>query len=182
MMRHYSPFDRFLIQADTALRTLAGKPSVTQRDYPADNIEECELSDYERKHIASLMRINHAGEVSAQALYQGQSLTSRNPEIREKLEQAALREVLEETGLVLPRIVFNRCHEIIMKDKAGDVERHFVLAMFVGISDAGEATAGDDAAAVEWFTIGDLENVALTGHTMTFVRESLVYLPKLSSR
>ena len=103
-------------------------------------------------------------------------------EVGEKLEQAALREVLEETGLVLPRIVFNRCHEIIMKDKAGDVERHFVLAMFVGISDAGEATAGDDAAAVEWFTIDDLENVALTGQTMTFVRESLVYLPKLSSR
>ena len=91
-MRHYSPIDRFFIQADTALRTIAGKPAVTQRDYPADDIEECELSDKERKHIASLMRINHAGEVSAQALYQGQSLTSKNPEIREKLAQAAAEE------------------------------------------------------------------------------------------
>ena len=80
------------MQADTALRTLAGKPSVTERDYPADHIEECELSDSERKHIASLMRVNHAGEVSAQALYQGQSLTSRNPEIREKLQEAASEE------------------------------------------------------------------------------------------
>ena len=91
-MRHYSPFDRFLIQADTALKTLVGKPALSERDYPANNIDDCELSDNERKHIAGLMRINHAGEISAQALYQGQSLTSRNPEIREKLQQAATEE------------------------------------------------------------------------------------------
>ena len=91
-MRHYSPIDQFLMQVDTALQTLAGKPAITQRDYPANDIDDCELTDNERKHIASLMRINHAGEVSAQALYQGQSLTSRNPEIREKLEQAAAEE------------------------------------------------------------------------------------------
>ena len=80
------------MQADTALKTLAGKPVVTEREYPAKNIDDCELSDSERKHIAGLMRINHAGEVSAQALYQGQSLTSKNPEIREKLQQAAAEE------------------------------------------------------------------------------------------
>ncbi|MGI9365476.1 MAG: NUDIX hydrolase [Rhizobiaceae bacterium] len=100
-------------------------------------------------------------------------------EVGEKLEQAARREVLEETGLVLGGLVFNRFHEIIMKDDAGEIERHFVLAMFVAISKTGEAVAGDDAAEVAWFTIDDLENVTLTGHTMTFVRESLTFRPQL---
>jgi len=91
-MRQYSIFDQFLIQADTAVRTVLGKPAVTQREYPAEGIEDCELKESQRKHIAGLMRVNHAGEVSAQALYQGQSATSRNPETREKLEQAAQEE------------------------------------------------------------------------------------------
>jgi ubiquinone biosynthesis monooxygenase Coq7 len=80
------------MHADTALRTIAGKPVLTQREYPADNIDDCDLSDSERNHVASLMRINHTGEVSAQALYQGQALTARLGEVREKLEQAALEE------------------------------------------------------------------------------------------
>lgn len=92
MMRNYSPIDRLLMHADTALRTIAGKPVVTQRHYPADNIDDCEFSDAERHQVASLMRINHSGEVSAQALYQGQALTARHDEVREKLEQAALEE------------------------------------------------------------------------------------------
>lgn len=91
-MRDYSPIDRFLMRADTALRTIAGKPVVTQRDYPASNIEDCELSDAERNNVACLMRINHSGEVAAQALYQGQALTARLGKVREKLEQAALEE------------------------------------------------------------------------------------------
>jgi ubiquinone biosynthesis monooxygenase Coq7 len=69
-----------------------GKPVVTQRSYPAENIDDCELDDVDRKHIAGLMRVNHSGEVSAQALYQGQSITARNEEVRSKLEQAALEE------------------------------------------------------------------------------------------
>lgn len=77
---------------DTALRTIAGKPIVTQRSYPADKVEDCELNSEDRQHIAGLMRVNHSGEVSAQALYQGQAITARNNEVREKLEQAALEE------------------------------------------------------------------------------------------
>ena len=69
-----------------------GKPAVTQRSYPAENIDDCELNDSDRRHIAGLMRVNHSGEVSAQALYQGQSITARNEEVRSKLEQAALEE------------------------------------------------------------------------------------------
>jgi ubiquinone biosynthesis monooxygenase Coq7 len=91
-MRHYSPIDQFLIHADTALRTIAGKPLATHRPYPADGIEDCTLNASESKHVAGLMRVNHSGEVSAQALYQGQSITARNEEVREKLQQAALEE------------------------------------------------------------------------------------------
>lgn len=91
-MRHYSPIDQLLIHADTALRTVIGKPSATHRPYPADDIEDCTLNDAEAKYVAGLMRVNHSGEVSAQALYQGQSITARNETVREKLEQAAMEE------------------------------------------------------------------------------------------
>ena len=91
-MRHYTPLDQLLIHADTALRTVIGKPLATQRPYPADEFDDCELEEAEARHVAGLMRVNHAGEVSAQALYQGQSITARNEEVREKLEQAALEE------------------------------------------------------------------------------------------
>lgn len=91
-MRNYTPFDQLMMSADTALRTLFGEPMITEREYPAENISDAEFSEQEKKNIAGLMRVNHCGEVSAQALYQGQSLTSRNSEIREKLRQAALEE------------------------------------------------------------------------------------------
>ncbi|UCB55444.1 MAG: 2-polyprenyl-3-methyl-6-methoxy-1,4-benzoquinone monooxygenase [Thiotrichales bacterium] len=91
-MRHYSPFDRLLMHADTALRTVIGKPQATHRPYPADNIDDCSMNSSESKHVAGLMRVNHSGEVSAQALYQGQSITARNDEVRDKLQQAAMEE------------------------------------------------------------------------------------------
>lgn len=91
-MRNYTAFDRLLLNADTALRTLVGTPVLTDRPYPADDIADAEFADTERKHIAGLMRVNHSGEVSAQALYQGQALSSRTPEIKHKLQQAALEE------------------------------------------------------------------------------------------
>jgi len=96
-MRNYTPFDQLIMNADTALRTLFGEPLTTVRKYPAENDSDSEMPDPEfseqdKKHIAALMRVNHSGEVSAQALYQGQSLTSKNKEIKEKLQQAALEE------------------------------------------------------------------------------------------
>lgn len=91
-MRNYSPFDRLILSADTALRTLFGEPMVTDRPYPAEDVSDAEFSDQERKNIAGLMRVNHSGEVSAQALYQGQALTAKNLEIKEKLQEAALEE------------------------------------------------------------------------------------------
>lgn len=91
-MRHYSPLDKLFINIDTALRTVAGKPILTERPNPAEGIAEAVLSDAERELAGRLMRINHAGEVSAQGLYQGQALTAKLPEVRGKMERAALEE------------------------------------------------------------------------------------------
>lgn len=90
--RKYRLADHFLIGFDNAVRTLIGRPQVTERKNPADGIEEAELSDQERDLTARLMRINHTGEVCAQALYQGQALTARLPEVREQMERAAQEE------------------------------------------------------------------------------------------
>ena len=100
-------------------------------------------------------------------------------EVGESLEQAALREVQEETQLILPKVVFNRFHELVRHDEDGRVQMHYVLAMFVGVSDTGEAIAGDDAAAVDWFTLDELANIPLTGSTELFAHESLQFLPGL---
>ena len=91
-MRDYSPLDRLIAQFDTGLRTVFGQPITTERPDPADAVEDGELSDQERQLSARLMRINHAGEVAAQGLYQGQALTARLPEVRDKMERAALEE------------------------------------------------------------------------------------------
>lgn len=91
-MRNYSPMDKLFINLDTALRTVAGRPIVTERPNPAAEIDETPLSDSERDLAGRLMRINHAGEVSAQGLYQGQALTAKLPQVREKMERAALEE------------------------------------------------------------------------------------------
>lgn len=83
--------DDLIIAFDRGLRTLfANAP--TARPLPADNVPEAEMSEAEKKHAAALMRINHTGEICAQALYQGQALTARNPEVKAALEQAAWEE------------------------------------------------------------------------------------------
>lgn len=90
--RHYSPFDKLIIEFDKALTTIAGQPETTGRQDPGQGHEEAELSELDRKQAAGLMRVNHAGEVSAQALYQGQALTARLPHVREAMEVAAQEE------------------------------------------------------------------------------------------
>lgn len=91
-MRNYSPLDQFIMSADTALRTLLGPPLTTGRDYPAEAFDDAELNDAQRRHVAGLMRVDHSGEVSAQALYQGQAITARDAEVKQKLQQAAIEE------------------------------------------------------------------------------------------
>lgn len=83
--------DQFIIEADKVLRTLfVSQTSV--RPHPDAKLPEADLSELERRHVAGLMRVNHSGEVCAQALYQGQALTSRDPSVREALREAAHEE------------------------------------------------------------------------------------------
>ncbi len=87
--RDYTPADRLLMGIDQAVRTLFGRPATTERHNPALEIPEAEMTTRERDHAARLMRINHSGEICAQALYQGQALTARLPEVRGSMERAA---------------------------------------------------------------------------------------------
>ena len=91
--RHYSPLDRLLLQADTAMRTLLPFSGQPARPSPAIVQPDAELDESQTRHIAGLMRINHTGEVCAQALYQGQALTAKLPEVRKAMEHAAEEEV-----------------------------------------------------------------------------------------
>ena len=90
--REYTPFDKVIMGLDQALRTIAGRPQTTERHNPAETLPEGELSEDQRRHTARLMRINHTGEVCAQALYQGQALTAKLPQVRESMERAAQEE------------------------------------------------------------------------------------------
>lgn len=83
--------DQLITEFDKGLRTLLA-PASTLRAYPDDGLEDAELNDTERRHALGLMRINHCGEVCAQALYQGQALTARDPVAREALKEAAWEE------------------------------------------------------------------------------------------
>jgi len=91
-MRHFSPLDQLIMQGDHAMRTIFGQPQITERDYPANEIRDTEMNDEERKHVAGLMRINHAGEIAAQALYSGQALTAKLDDVRDSMNRAALEE------------------------------------------------------------------------------------------
>ncbi|WP_444918904.1 2-polyprenyl-3-methyl-6-methoxy-1,4-benzoquinone monooxygenase [Microbulbifer sp. JMSA003] len=91
--RSLSGLDRLLIQADRALRTLSPGEPCHGRASPAKGEAEIDLTDSERKHAAGLMRVNHSGEVCAQALYQGQALTAKLPEVRGEMERAADEEI-----------------------------------------------------------------------------------------
>jgi len=90
--RSYSLVDTLIMNLDQAVRTLAGKPLVSGRPDPAADREEQPLSETEKTESARLMRVNHSGEVAAQALYQGQALTARLDAVRERMEQAAQEE------------------------------------------------------------------------------------------
>lgn len=84
--------DRVIINLDRALRTLFGGARTTGRPNPADAVDEAELTPEERRHAAGLMRVNHAGEVAAQALYHGQALTARSRKVRESMDRSAVEE------------------------------------------------------------------------------------------
>jgi ubiquinone biosynthesis monooxygenase Coq7 len=83
--------DVLISQLDQALRTLAGSP-VARRENPAGSLADAQLSPAEQQHAAGLMRVNHTGEVCAQALYEGQALTAQDAQTRDALQAAASEE------------------------------------------------------------------------------------------
>lgn len=90
--RHYTAIDHLVIQADRVLSAFCRGRQEASTASPAAAVEEAPLNERERRLSAGLMRVNHAGEVSAQALYHGQALTSRNLETRRNMQKAAQEE------------------------------------------------------------------------------------------
>ncbi len=94
MSREQSFTDHLILHADSFLRVLfLPQQRPHQRQNPAHNIDEAPLTATEKKHIAGLMRVNHAGEVCAQALYQGQALTAKLEHVRAQMRTAAAEEI-----------------------------------------------------------------------------------------
>jgi ubiquinone biosynthesis monooxygenase Coq7 len=88
-----SPIDRLIIEFDTALRSVVGGANAGRPTPNSQSTTTHALDAAERKHAAGLMRVNHVGEVCAQALYQSQKLVARDPQIREMLEHSAQEEM-----------------------------------------------------------------------------------------
>lgn len=90
-LRHFTLADQVIGHLDHALFNIFCEQR-SSRPYPAETGAEAELSGEQRRLSAGLMRVNHAGEMAAQALYQGQSLTARDPSLRQKFRQASVEE------------------------------------------------------------------------------------------
>ena len=83
--------DSIVVALDNGLKTLSGSFQ-SSRQSPADAVEEGEMSELEKVHASGLMRVNHVGEICAQALYEGQSMTAGNSAVKEKLRKAGEEE------------------------------------------------------------------------------------------
>ncbi len=90
--RELSPLDHLISAAQTALTTIAGTPAGTGRADPAKGLDAAELSDVDKRESVRLMRVNHVGEVCAQALYEGQALTARDRRVRDAMIKASAEE------------------------------------------------------------------------------------------
>ena len=92
-MRQLSLLDKLLTEVDQSMRTVyAGAPASTRAGIPENLTEKSDLSDAEKKQSASLMRINHAGEIAAQGLYRGQAMNAKNPVIKQQMAESAAEE------------------------------------------------------------------------------------------
>ncbi len=92
-IRSYTPLDRLIIGIDNALRVATDQSRLPQRESPATSIPEVVMDEDRQRHAAGLMRVNHAGEVCAQALYAGQAVTARNPDVQADMQKAASEEI-----------------------------------------------------------------------------------------
>ena len=87
--RQLTPLDRLLASANNALRTVAAPAGRSARPNPAEHILDADLDDGQKAHAAGLMRVNHAGEVCAQALYQGHAAVARDKTVEAQMQHAA---------------------------------------------------------------------------------------------
>ncbi len=90
-MRQFSGVDKLIHSFDQALRSLVPGATSAQRENPAKS-EDTQLMVSDARHVAGLMRVNHTGEVCAQALYHGQAMTAKLPNVRREMQQAAVEE------------------------------------------------------------------------------------------
>lgn len=90
-MRQFTGVDKLIHSFDQALRSLVPGTTSAQRTNPAENTNS-QLAVSDARHVAGLMRVNHSGEVCAQALYHGQAMTAKLPNVRREMEQAAIEE------------------------------------------------------------------------------------------
>lgn len=92
-MRHLSRLDKLLVEIDQSLRTVYATAPLSGRPLPAEDMQSAgSLTDAEKRTAASLMRINHAGEVAAQGLYRGQALNAKDPTVKAQMAQSAAEE------------------------------------------------------------------------------------------
>ena len=92
VLQKLTPVDWLLDELQHGLKTCHLQPPLQDRPYPASKVDQAPLSDNEQRHVAGLMRVNNAGEVAAQGLYRGQSLTARDPAIKAAMNAAANEE------------------------------------------------------------------------------------------
>jgi len=90
--RDLTPLDRLLAGAGNALRAIAAPAGRPARENPASDVAESDLTDQQKTHAAGLMRVNHAGEVAAQGLYQGHATVVRDPNLEAQMQRAANEE------------------------------------------------------------------------------------------
>ena len=132
--RSYTPVDSVLDLLDQGLRVLFAAPPPGQRSDPATDVPEGSLNDIQRRLAGGLMRVNHTGEICAQALYSGQAATTRTPELRQHL-LAAAREETEHLGW---------CHRRL--DALGSRTSYLNPLWYAGsfLIGAGASIVGDD--------------------------------------
>lgn len=91
--RQLTLIDNLIDQIDSGLRTTFASAPTPNRPSPAKSLNEPKLTEDQRQHAIGLMRVNHAGEICAQALYQGQALTAKLPEVGDKMRESAEEEI-----------------------------------------------------------------------------------------
>jgi 3-demethoxyubiquinol 3-hydroxylase len=90
--RHYTPIDALIVNLDKGVRTVFGRPPRSGRPSPGQATLDSDAPEADRRVSVGLMRVNHAGEVAAQALYHGQAITASDPRVRDRMGEAAAEE------------------------------------------------------------------------------------------